>query len=96
MPSSPCLKAIRSAPLFLLLLASPAAAVWGRAEFLGADLGSAYVGARLLDVALYHQRYGVGLGTTLIDGRLHGWDIPRRGSPDASGHILGPSDGGED
>lgn len=88
MPFSRFLKAVRLTLLMLPVATSQAAAVWGRAEFLGGDVGTAYVGARLLDLSIYHQRYGMGIGTSLVDGRLHGWDIPRRGAPDASGHIL--------
>lgn len=71
-----------------LLLVRPAHAAWGRIEFVDAAAGRGFSQVRLFDTALHNERYGFGLGFTTLDARLHGWDIRRRGQPDASAHVL--------
>lgn len=72
----------------LALLASPASAAWDRVEYFGGYAGNGYWGVDLLSAGIYHDRYGVGVGTKLADLRLQTWDLPRKGRPDASSHGM--------
>lgn len=68
------------------VLAAPARAqTWDRFEVFGGYLGTGFSGIRVADYGLYNARYGVGVGTRLMDARLETWDLPRAGRrPDAT------------
>ncbi|MDE2143932.1 MAG: hypothetical protein KGJ84_16100 [Elusimicrobia bacterium] len=82
---------MRSSLLSLILLLAPASAradTWNRLEYFGGYVGPGLYGLDLFSYGLYHERYGVGAGTKLVDFRGDTWDIPRHGKPDASAHLT--------
>lgn len=78
--------------LLLAALSAPAAAeTWNRWEYMGGFGGNGFYGVDVLSVGLYHERYGFGVGTQLLQMRGDAWDLRRRGLPDATAHaILAP------
>lgn len=79
---------IRSSALLLLAGVPARAGHWDRIEAVGAYAGTGMAGVRLADYGIYNARYGVGVGTRLIDVRFETWDLRRRGLPDASFHGM--------
>lgn len=73
---------------FLLLAAEDASAYWLRMGGVGGEARTGSQLARAGELGLYESRYGLGLGTTVLEGQFGAWDLPRRGRPDASGHLI--------
>lgn len=76
--------------VLLALGSAPAqGATWDRFEVFGFYAGNQFAGIRVADYGLYSARYGLGLGTRLMDARLETWDLPRKGGrPDATADGL--------
>lgn len=82
---------VLSAVAACLLASIPSAAeTWSRIEILGALGGSGGVyGFDAFGLGAYHPRYGIGVGTRLMEARWQTWDLSRKGGlPDASAHAL--------
>lgn len=77
-----------TASVLLLAFAAAPCGAWDRFEVFGAYAGTGFLGMRVADYGRYHGRYGVGVGTRLMDARLETWDLPRKSRPDASAHAL--------
>jgi hypothetical protein len=72
----------------LAAAAPSSAAVWSKREWLGFEAAHGHQGLSIANVAWYYSRYGLGAGSALFDAKAGGWDVPRTGRPDASGHFL--------
>lgn len=73
----------------LLLAATPAfAGSWNRIEYIGMFAGNGFWGADMLGYGIYQDYYGVGTGIRLAEFRVETWDLPRKGKPDASSHLI--------
>lgn len=71
----------------VLVPARAGAVVW-KGELFDFEAGHAYVGFRLLDLAIYEPVTGLGIGTNPFEVKRKGWDVRRPGRPDASGHNV--------
>ncbi len=83
-----CSRGKLAAAALLLLSVGEASAAWGRLELFDVASGRGFSKVSFLDAAVLGERYGFGVGTNVLEGRAHGWDIRRRGAPDASAHLL--------
>lgn len=79
---------MRLVSLAILLLVSPAEGAWKRYEVIDAGVASAFQRLGAGEAALYHSRYGFGIGTRIGEARFGAWDVRRMGLPDASAHVL--------
>jgi hypothetical protein len=57
-------------------------------EYVGAFAGNGFYGGDILSLGLYHDSYGLGVGTTLLQMRGETWDLQRKHAPDASIHGI--------
>lgn len=77
------------AAVFFCVLALPARAIVWKGEIADLEAGHAFVGMRLLDIALYEPVTGLGIGTNPFEVKRYGWDLRRANrGPDVSGHNL--------
>ena len=74
--------------IILLASVSASAETWNRVEYFGVFGGNGLYGMDILSMGLYHESYGLGIGTTLLQYRGETWDLQRRNLPDVSAHAI--------